>query len=362
MEHMIKNKCKRAALLCLLVLSIMAFSAQTAFAAPVNNPLTLTVHQTFTNDGTWTAVPKVFSYQMTAKTPGAPMPSGVAGDSYSFGIDGTASYASNPITFPQTAGSYVYEIAQEVPFPPAAGYTYDDEVYTVTVYVDYGGNADIVIAKSNHEKVQEIRFENRWAPKPTDPALMVDPPVKKTVMGSPKRKGNFTFKLQAGDKTNPMPAGSRDGVKLIGITGPGQKEFGTWSYTKAGTYYYTVSELDNGITRYAYDTQVYTITDTVTENTSHELILNRTVTNAANSFVDNFTFINEYSITRREKENKNVGQGPDGGAGIDGPNTGDDTNASALLLTMALAALTAVCCAVYLLRFHKRRAENCAAQ
>lgn len=92
-----------------------------------------------------------------------------------------------------------------------------------------------------------------------------DPPVKKTISGTPSEDGTFTFKLEAENKSNPMPDGSNDGVKLMTIMGAGEEDFGTWSYTEFGSYHYTVSEANNDESGYTYDTTVYTITDIVTD-------------------------------------------------------------------------------------------------
>jgi len=197
------------------------------------------------------------------------------------------------------AGIYSYEIQQTV-VSAQTGYTYDRKVYRVEVYATNtagGLQADVVVYNENGLKVPNITFENQYAPLASDPSIMVDPPVKKTVSGSPDKDGTFTFKLEAENKSNPMPSGSADGVKLMTIVGPGEEDFGTWSYTETGVYAYTISEVNNGQTGYNYDTTVYTITDNVTD-ANGQLTVTRTVTNAANQPVDAYDFVNKYTSVR----------------------------------------------------------------
>lgn len=360
MEHMKRNKRKQA-LFCLLVLSVTLCFARPAFAAPAANPLALSVVQGFTvQDGE--PASDTFSYRLTAVTPGAPMPAGSTGGSYSFTVSGTNSRTLPPVPFTQV-GAYTYEIAPVID-QRAEGYTYDEQVYSLSVYVDDDLDTEIVIGKADGTKTQAVRFENSFALKPSDPSVMVDPPIKKTVMGNPDSKGVFTFKLEAADKTSPMPEGSEDGVKLMTIIGPGEEDFGTWSYTKSGTYYYTVSEINNSEKGYAYDTQIYTITDSV-KNENGQLVVSRTVTNVFNKPVGNYTFINQYDGSAGGSgiaggTGTIGGIGASGGKGILGPKTGDDTNAVSLMITILTAAVTALCCAVYLL-LHRRRKGSCSA-
>lgn len=353
MENIIKRKYKQVLLFCLMVLSITVFSAQTVFAAPVHNPVTLDAAQVFSvQDGA--APVSQFSYRMTAETPDAPMPAGSSGDAYTFTINGTDSVSLGPIHF-TSAGVYSYEITQVIG-SQQEGYVYDREVYNLSVNVDAALNTDIIVQKSNGEKTQAILFENSFTLRPSDPSAMSDPPVKKTVIGNSDNKGTFTFKLEAGEKNNPMPSGSKDGVKMMNIIGPGEAEFGTWSYTKPGTYYYTVSEVNNGEKGYSYDTAVYTITDSV-KNENGRLAVMRTVTNASQKPVENFTFVNKYKTPLGENGDAESSKGTGAGKGINGPKTGDDTNSVPLFIINVIAAFAAVGCIVYLL-FDKHRIEN----
>lgn len=335
-------------LVCLLTLVF----PQAAYAA--NNDVTLTVEQVFTQpEGS--AAAETFTYTLTARQPGSPMPAGSIGDLYSFAMTGTDTGNIGPITY-GTTGTYRYELRQTVA-SVQTGYTYDMQVYTVTVYVTNpasGLQADVVIENENNLKVSAMTFANRYAPLASDPSIMVDPPVRKTVSGSPSADGTFTFKLEAEDKSNPIVAGSKDGVKLMTIKGPGEEDFGTWSYTKAGTYQYTISEVNNSETGYTYDKAIYTITDVVTD-VNGQLTVDRTVTNTDNKMVDGYDFVNRYTPVKR-------GSTPTGGGGImkiiRSVKTGDDTLIGLYQALFLIAGVALTACVVYLVRNRRKRGVN----
>lgn len=299
------------------------------------------------------------SYTLTAKASGTPMPSGSADGVYAFTVSGTDHIELPAISFP-AYGTYVYEIAQAT--PAATGYTYDNEVYTVTVYYE-ASYMELITTNRAGQKVTVIQFSHAYAPLPTDPALMTYPPVKLTVQGSPGRPSTFSFMLTADNMENPMPADSRDRTKTVSITGSGEASFGAWSYTKTGVYYYTVAQIDTKIKGYTYDMAVYTITDTVKE-VDGQLILTRVVKNSAGKPVQTCLYINQYTGPADGSAPTNNGNGSKGSVGSqigNGPKTGDDANLFALIMRLILSSLTAVGCAAYLIN-DKRRKKNADAE
>ncbi len=255
----------------------------------------LYVDQVFIKNSSVTDVNHVFSYDFISLDAGNPMPQGSLSSVYSFTATGTGIRAIGPITFSST-GTYSYEIKgnQSV---PARGHSYDTQVYSVTIYVKQTGtdlSAEIVVKKSDGSKAGSIRFENFYSPLASDPEVMVDPSVKKTVSGNPSTASSFTFSLTAQDNANPMPEGSAGGVKYMTIYGSGEEDFGTWIYTREGTYYYTISEVILSDTKYTYDRSIYTITDVV-KDIDGQLVVTRTVTNHANKQVESCIFINKYT-------------------------------------------------------------------
>lgn len=76
----------------------------------------------------------------------------------------------------------------------------------------------------------------------------------------------FRFQMTAQDGA-PMPDDAEDGIKVVGITDTGMMDFGKITFTKAGTYVYTLSELNDGLLGFIYDTSGYTLTiEAVEEN------------------------------------------------------------------------------------------------
>ena len=98
------------------------------------------------------------------------------------------------------------------------------------------------------------------------PVAVVDPPVTKIVTGRPNTSGRFTFVMEAITPNAPMPHGAVDGKLSMTIVGSATKDFGDIRYDTAGVYEYRVSELDEGLLGYIYDTTVYTMTVTVSKN------------------------------------------------------------------------------------------------
>ncbi|MGL6200507.1 MAG: Spy0128 family protein [Lachnospiraceae bacterium] len=262
-----------------------------------------------------------FSYTLTAEDSGCPMPVGSSGDICTFTMSGTETVTIGTIAY-RTMGTYNYIIKQTME-PEQRGFTYDTQEYTMSVNVigmDEGLKTQVVIKNNTGNKAAAISFENTYEPLASDPSIMVDPPVRKIVNGTPSVDGTFTFKLEAEYKLSPMPTGSTDGVKLITIVGEGEEDFGTWSYTEAGTYHYIISEVNNDESGYAYDTTVYTITDLVSD-VEGQLEVTRTVTNINNEQVDSYDFVNQY---KSDADRGGITGGTSGNT--KGVKTGDDAN------------------------------------
>jgi pilin isopeptide linkage protein len=322
-------KLKKKSILCVLiptVIMLVTLAPLTAHAAA--DPLQITVTQTST------AADDTFTYRLRPLELDNPMPAGSTVDGYTFKITGSN---SRDIEMPgySEQGVYRYELLQVID-NEKPGYTYDRQVYTIEVYVNEGPRTELVVRYASGKKAEEIKFENSFTLVPTEKKLMVDPPVMKTVSGNPKYTTEFEFKLVARDSSCPMPDGSAGGTKTIKIKGSGKGEFGAWSYDRAGTYYYTVYEVDNGANGYTYDTAVYTITDTVTEE-NKELSVSRIVTNDANKPVSSLTFINKFSD------------------GKPGPVTGDNMDIDFYAVMFAAGCVLAVGAALYLIISVRRK-------
>ena len=166
-------------------------------------------------------------------------------------------------------------------------------------------------------------------------AVMSDPPVQKIVEGNPPTDDTFTFQMKAVTDGAPMPEGSKDGVKTVQITGNGSYEFGEMWFTEPGEWVYDISEINDGIKGYTYDTTVYNLTVTVTEGEDGKLVKEETVTANGGSAGD-IVFTNVYEEEEPEPA----------------PKTGDNAPTA-----MALLALLASGVALVLLR-QRRKEEN----
>lgn len=320
--------------------------SRTVQAAQETEPavVTLKIEQVFLQPSS--AVGKdIGSYQLTALDTGAPMPAGSSAGVYLFTIAGNGKAEIGPLVYDH-GGVFNYEIRQVIT-GEETGYTYDRRIYTVQVLIKnsgYGLSSELIVENELGEKVSDLVYQNAYCPLPAPPDLMADPPVCKTVAGNPSRDGIFTFKLAAQEHQAPMPAGSKDGVKLITIRGSGTKDFGTWEYQKAGTYRYTISEVNTGSRDYLYDTMIYTITDQVTD-VDGRLVLKRVVVNADQKQVQTLDFKNTY---------RPVGSSYTGS--IWGPKTGDESLLAVYQRMMLISGM--IGCGVMLILFGRKRKRD----
>ena len=97
------------------------------------------------------------------------------------------------------------------------------------------------------------------------PPVALDPPIlQKFVVGDPGAPNTkFEFLLR-GANGAPMPEGSDGNTKILTLNGSGRLEIGKITFDRAGTFTYTITELNGGIQGWTYDTAVYTLTVTVT--------------------------------------------------------------------------------------------------
>jgi len=250
----------------------------------------LTVKQVLSGAGLSASGNQTFTYRLTPKTNGAPMPENSGLDGYTFTITGSVDAQVGPLIF-NSADTSTYEIS--CVSSGSTGVIYDRQIYTIEVYVTNDMTSSVVVYNSAGAKVTDVVFEHVLNLLPSDRDAMTNPQIVKTVTGNPSTASTFTFQLVAKDLSNPMPEGSSNGIKTVSVTGSGQAVFGTWSYTAEGTYYYTVSEENSGASNYVYDSAIYTITDTVSAGDG-QLAVTRVITNSSSKQVTSYAFINTY--------------------------------------------------------------------
>ncbi len=169
------------------------------------------------------------------------------------------------ITFTK-AGTYQFQIAEEN--TGKAGYTYDGNIWTVTVKVTDEDSvltvSEVTYAKAGQvvENAEYAVFENVYETK----AAAFTPTVKKTITGdkAPEEKV-FWFTLEA-DEDNQEGAALQ--TAETSVKGEGSASFGKITFTKAGTYKFYLREKEGEEKGYTYDTSRWMLTITVTDKDS----------------------------------------------------------------------------------------------
>ena len=183
------------------------------------------------------------------------------------------------------AGTYYYTVSEQGKGTTVEGITYDATEYKITVTVTDDGKGNLV-AKADRE-VNNLDFKNSYSSQKTGITFS----GTKTLEGKTLEAGKFTFVLQETDKNWK----AKDGKAAVTATNDkdGAYSFGKIEYTKAGTYYYTVSEQGKGTTveGITYDATKYKITVTVTDDGKGNLVA------SADRKVDELNFTNTYKAT-----------------------------------------------------------------
>lgn len=139
-----------------------------------------------------------------------------------------------------------------------------------------------------------VRIYNVREPGYIPPMPINDLSIEKKISGKPPEKTKFTFTLKAKNADSPMPEGSINGVKEISITGAGTNQFGKFEFTEPGTYIYTVSEKNDAVKGYTYDSTIYTVTCYVTAE-EDGMSAKATIKNDKGISVRSIVFNNKYS-------------------------------------------------------------------
>ena len=239
--------------------------------------VTLTANKTIIGDRVLNA--DEFTFVIEALTPGAPLPANTAVQN---AANGAVAFESIEFT---AVGVYKYKI-YESKENPIGGFTYDGRFYEVTVTVTDNGNAQLlasvirVVKENENESGRQlneneiISFENAYEARPVDVTLSGE----KILTGKTMQGNDFQFHLEALTAGAPMPIEA-----TVRNTDKGAIAFEKITYTKAGTYVYRLTEVVGTDERFDYDTSVYEITVTVTDNSQG--VLSASVTMTKNSVV-----------------------------------------------------------------------------
>ena len=153
-------------------------------------------------------------------------------------------------------GIHNYTIREYGHGTTANGVTYSDATYRVTTTVKDNGDGTLDVT---HKLVDadEAEFENVYTAKSTKLALT----AAKVLEGTDLKAGQFTFKLSGG------------GVELTATNDAnGQVTFSELSFTQAGTYTFTISEVNDGQQGVTYDETERKVTVTVEDDRLGNLI------------------------------------------------------------------------------------------
>ncbi len=155
-------------------------------------------------------------------------------------VNEDGSFSFTELTFDK-AGTYSYTV-EEVK-GSLAGIKYDQTVYNVTVIVTDDGNGNLVAAIENND----IVFTNRVI----DPAEVTFEGINYLDL---VLSGGFNFVMKEGESIIANATSDENGYF----------NFGTLVYNREGTYTYTISEIEGDNENIIYDTNIFTVTVTVT--------------------------------------------------------------------------------------------------
>lgn len=167
--------------------------------------------------------------------------------------DGTV--ALGPVTY-TAPGTHSYELREVA--GTAGGVTYDRATYRVRTTVTDAGNGTLAVkheladAEGNPTGDDSVTFTNGYEAAPVTLKLG----AAKVLKGAELKAGQFSFELK-----------SRDGkvMSTAKNAADGSVTFDALTFKQAGTYTFTVSEVDDGQTRVTYDRAVHKIVVTVSD-------------------------------------------------------------------------------------------------
>ncbi|WP_298078027.1 FctA domain-containing protein [uncultured Abiotrophia sp.] len=157
------------------------------------------------------------------------------------------------VTFPAetytAVGNYTYTIREKN--DGSKGYTYDAKEVEVTVAVTDNGQGQLVATETYAAPAE---FTNNYQALSTSAVIS----VTKALTGRPLKAGEFSFDL--------IEEGATSAAQTKMNAENGSVAFNAITYTKPGTYKYTVKEQAGTVAGVTYSTQVLNVTVKVTDN------------------------------------------------------------------------------------------------
>lgn len=250
----------------------------------------------------------MFQFELTAKTEGAPMPANTVGDRATANVDATGRFAFEQVTFDEndvnadkTPKSYEYEL-REVN-SGVNGMTYDGTVWHITVTASLNEAGEVVFSVQNTREGQTavpgetISFSNTYEATPATVQSFIC--GTKTLKGRDSLDGEkFAFSLTQTSGPEGGCAGFSPEVEVGDLADSEAKSFnfGTATFTKAGTYVFEVREVapDQPAGGMTYDGHVYTVTVKIADQGGQLYVQSTTYSDEAARDVNAATFINTY--------------------------------------------------------------------
>lgn len=206
----------------------------------------------------------------------------VANDADAAGDGSDQAQGNEPSTRAGVSRSHIftYKVTES---GSADGVTNDTETKTVSFKVADDGKGNLTVQRVGNDSAAAFTFTNTYSVQPVDSSVTDQVTVTKNLTGRDMKAGEFEFQLLDGTKV--VATGTNDvsgNVTLSPIT-----------YTKPGTYNYTLCEVGGGSQKAGvqYDGSTFAVTTTVTDNGDGTLSVAHKVDNDANAvgFTNSYT-------------------------------------------------------------------------
>lgn len=165
----------------------------------------------------------------------------------------------------------------------ADGVTNDTETKTVSFKVTDYGNGKLTVERLGAASDPAFTFTNTYSVQPVDSSVTDQVTVTKNLTGRDMKAGEFEFQLLEGG--NVVATGTNDASGKVALS--------PITYTKPGTYNYTLCEVGGGSQKAGvqYDGSTFAVTTTVTDNGDGTLSVAHKVDNDANTvgFTNSYT-------------------------------------------------------------------------
>ncbi len=198
------------------------------------------------------------------------------------------------ITFPEVMfnepGVYRFTVTEEKGETNTAGVIFDTSEITVSVTVTDDGSGELKVSEPTYSKEGGIAFTNNYIAKETETEI----PGSKEIAGKVLGDGDFQFRLYSAKE---------DWTKDKLLEEKSNDASGNFTFTKqvfsaAGTYRFLVEEVNGGqtIDGVSYDSTVYRVTVTVTDNLRGNLVAETAITDGVGIPQEEVLFRNSYAV------------------------------------------------------------------